>query len=138
MCKVIVLAPADNMNLSAYNALLKSLEEPTENTYWILVCHRLFGVPATIRSRCQILRLAMPDEADSLKWLDETTGSREESQKLLSLSDGRPFLAQQMFLGGSSREFEGRRGGLQALLTGRITVPQAQNLWKDDHSEIRF
>ncbi len=129
--KVIVLAPADNMNLNAYNALLKSLEEPTPNTYWVLVCHRMFGVPATVRSRCQILRLAMPDEALSLSWLDGTTENREQSKELLSLSDGRPLLAQQLYLEGNSREFAGRRGSLQALLAGRITVPQAQSLWGD-------
>ena len=129
--KVIVLAPADNMNLNAYNALLKSLEEPTENTYWVLVCHRMFGVPATIRSRCQILRLPMPDKAASLSWLDETTGSREQSQQVLSLSDGRPLLAQKLYLEDSSSEFEGRRSGLQALIAGRITMPEAQALWAD-------
>ena len=84
--KVIVLAPADNMNLDAYNALLKSLEEPAANTFWILVCHGIFGVPATIRSRCQIRRLAIPDEVSALDWLDKKTGDREQSQALLSLS----------------------------------------------------
>ena len=129
--KVIVLAPADNMNLNAYNALLKSLEEPTANTYWILVCHRMFGVPATIRSRCQIQRLAMPDEVSTLNWLNETTGNREKSQELLSLSEGRPLLAQQLYLDGSSKEFALRRSCLGALLAGRITVPEAESMWED-------
>ena len=48
-CKVAVLTPAESMNLNAFNALLKSLEEPASDTHIILLCHRLSGVPATIR-----------------------------------------------------------------------------------------
>ena len=82
--KVIVLAPADSMNINAFNALLKSLEEPAKDTYLILVCHRMYGVPATIRSRCQILRLATPHTDTCLEWLDITTGNREQSQRLFN------------------------------------------------------
>jgi DNA polymerase-3 subunit delta' len=133
--KVIVLTPADNMNLNAYNALLKSLEEPADNTYWILVCHRMVGVPATVRSRCQILRPALPDKEASLTWLDETTENREQSEELLALSDGRPLLAQQMYLEGNSKEYVQKRHGLQALLDGQISVPEAASLFEDGDVE---
>lgn len=130
--KVIVLSPADNMNISAYNALLKSLEEPAENTYWILVCHRLQGVPATIRSRCQIMRLARPETDVSLDWLDETTGDRETSRRLLSLTDGKPLLARQLYMEGNSQAFEDRQLALTAFLAGSISVPEVVRLWEED------
>jgi DNA polymerase III subunit delta' len=95
--KVVVLSPANSMNISAANALLKSLEEPAEDTYLILVCDRLHGLPATIRSRCQLLRLAIPDQEQSLAWLDQLTGERTQSALLLELAGGRPLLAERLF-----------------------------------------
>jgi DNA polymerase-3 subunit delta' len=130
--KVIVLEPADAMNLNACNALLKSLEEPAENTYWILICHRLFTLPATIRSRCRMHRLGMPDEEACLDWLQLTTGSREQSAELLSLADGRPLLAQRYYTEGNWDDITARRHGLRALLTGRISVPEAVGLWGEE------
>jgi DNA polymerase-3 subunit delta' len=129
--KVMVLAPADSMNVNAFNALLKLLEEPASGTYIILVCHCMDSVPATIRSRCQILRLPVPNVEDCLPWLDKTTGNRQESEKLLSLAEGRPLLAQQLFYSGDAEVFAARNFGLQALLAGKITVPQAVALWAD-------
>lgn len=129
--KVMVLAPADSMNVNAFNALLKPLEEPASGTYIILVCHRMGSVPATIRSRCQILRLPVPDAEQCLHWLDKTTGDRRESEKLLSLAEGRPLLAQQLFDTGGAATFAARNFGLQALLLGEVTVPQAVALWAD-------
>ena len=95
--KVVVLYPADCMNSNAANALLKALEEPAADTYFILACHRLHGVPATIRSRCQIMKLAPPAEPDCLPWLDTLTGERQTSEQLLQLAGGRPMLAEQLY-----------------------------------------
>jgi DNA polymerase-3 subunit delta' len=134
--KVIVLAPADSMNINAFNALLKPLEEPASGTYIILVCHRMDSVPATIRSRCQILRLPAPNVEDCWQWLDNTTGNRQESEKLLSLAEGRPLLAQQLFYSGGAGVFAARNFGLQALLAGKITVPQAVALWADADAAV--
>jgi len=129
--KVIVLAPVESMNVNAFNALLKSLEEPAKDTYLILVCHRMYGVPATIRSRCQILRFATPHVEACLDWLDITTGMREQSQRILFLADGLPLLAQQLYCGDEDEEFAAGRLGLQALLGGDITVLQATALWNE-------
>src|SRR5690606_26968585 len=50
--KVLVLEPAEAMNINSANALLKSLEEPANNTLLILVSHTPSAVLPTIRSRC--------------------------------------------------------------------------------------
>jgi DNA polymerase-3 subunit delta' len=129
--KVIVLAPAESMNVNAFNALLKSLEEPAKDTYLILVCHRLYGVPATIRSRCQILRFVTPHKEACLDWLDNTTGNREQSQYVLSLADGLPLRAHQLYCDGGGEELAAARMGLRALLDRNITVLQAAALWSE-------
>ncbi len=134
--KVIVLAPAENMNTNAFNALLKSLEEPAKDTYLILVCHRLHGVPSTIRSRCQILRFATPHKDACLDWLDKTTENREHSQRALSLADGLPLRAHQLYCDGAGEEFAAGRLGLRALLDGNVTVLQAAALWSEIDIDI--
>lgn len=133
--KVIVLQPADTMNLNACNALLKSLEEPAGDTYWLLVCDRLHSLPATVRSRCQIQRLGMPGEEESLAWLAGETDDAGQGRKLLELSDGRPLLAREYFQAGRAGDIAVRRRALAALLTGSIGVPEAAALWADEESE---
>lgn len=56
--RVVIVDAADEMNVSAANALLKVLEEPPANTVMLLVCHQPSRLLPTIRSRCRELRLA--------------------------------------------------------------------------------
>ncbi|EKF18351.1 DNA polymerase III subunit delta' [Nitratireductor pacificus] len=55
--RVVIVDPADDMNVSAANALLKSLEEPPPRTVFILIAHSPGRLLPTIRSRCQVIRL---------------------------------------------------------------------------------
>ena len=54
--RVVIVNPADDMEVSASNALLKSLEEPPKGTFFMLVTHRPARLLPTIRSRCRLLR----------------------------------------------------------------------------------
>ncbi len=55
--RIVLIEPADSLNQAASNALLKILEEPPENTLFILVTSQAQKLIATIRSRCQLLEL---------------------------------------------------------------------------------
>mgnify|MGYP003343748162 CR=1 FL=1 len=66
--KVAVISPAEAMNKAAYNALLKNLEEPQPKTLIILVSHRAGLIPATIRSRCHIQNMPIPNRDVALSW----------------------------------------------------------------------
>ena len=68
-CKVVIIEPVDAMTIAASNALLKTLEEPREDTYLLLVSHQPGRLASTIRSRCQMLALGAPTVAAALKWL---------------------------------------------------------------------
>ena len=94
--KVVVFSPAEALNINAANALLKCLEEPGADTFLLLVCHRPQGLLPTIRSRCQQVRLSAPDTAAALEWLDQSSGSRQTSQRLFELSSGQALLAEQL------------------------------------------
>lgn len=67
--KVILIHPAEAMNISAANALLKTLEEPPPRTLFILVSHRPRQLLPTIVSRCQIIPMPVPDAAQAERWL---------------------------------------------------------------------
>lgn len=56
--KVIIILNADKMNIQAANAFLKTLEEPQEQTLFILTTERLSNILPTIRSRCQTIRFS--------------------------------------------------------------------------------
>jgi DNA polymerase III subunit delta' len=56
--RVVIVDSADEMNVSAANALLKMLEEPPARTTILLVSHQPSGLLPTIRSRCRGLRLS--------------------------------------------------------------------------------
>lgn len=67
--KVIVIHPAEMLNVNAANALLKSLEEPPSRTHFVLVTHRLHQVLPTVRSRSQRVTLDTPRAIDAASWL---------------------------------------------------------------------
>jgi len=58
--KLAIIEPADALNASGVNALLKTIEEPPPATHLLLVAERWRALPATLRSRCQILRFSRP------------------------------------------------------------------------------
>ena len=76
--KVAIIEPAEAMHRSAMNALLKTLEEPTPDTYILIISHQPTLLPATIRSRCQILPLPAPSREEALTWLS-SSGQETES-----------------------------------------------------------
>ncbi len=67
--KIILIHPAETMNPSAANALLKSLEEPPPRTLFILVAHQAQNLLPTIRSRCVQVSMPAPDPAVAIDWL---------------------------------------------------------------------
>ena len=52
-CRVIVIDEVHMLSKAAFNALLKTLEEPPENVIFILATTEPQKIPATIHSRCQ-------------------------------------------------------------------------------------
>lgn len=126
--KVVVIAPADAMNINAANALLKSLEEPSPGTFLILACDQLHAVPATIRSRCQIVKLPPPDTEAALEWLDQATGRRDQSEHLLDLAEGMPMLAEAMHCSADSEELIAARVACRGLVAGKLGAPEAARM----------
>jgi len=93
--KVIMIDSADKMNVNAANALLKTLEEPTSNTIFILVSDRLDRIPVTIRSRCVIHKVRAPHQSFGLEWLQKQSNDAH-LESYLSMAAGAPLMALSM------------------------------------------
>lgn len=59
-CRIFIIDKAETMNLNAQNALLKILEEPPANIYFILITNSAVALLETVRSRCVIFTLHPP------------------------------------------------------------------------------
>ena len=82
--KVFIIDPADAMNLSSANALLKGLEEPPDNSYFILISPSPQSLPVTVRSRLQTYPFvpltlqemrSFSDDELALRWSHGSIGS---------------------------------------------------------------
>lgn len=100
VAKVLIVEPAEAMTSAAANALLKTLEEPTAATYFLLVSHQPGFLPATVRSRCQLYRVPNPSAESALAWLaaDSEPAAQPELEGLLAICGGQPLRAAELIV----------------------------------------
>ena len=93
--RAIIVDPADDMEKSAVNALLKALEEPPAGTYFLLIAHQPGRLLPTIRSRCRILRFASlePGELDAVIQRDVPEADAATRAAAIAASNGSPGVA---------------------------------------------
>lgn len=93
--RIVIVDDAHLMNAQAANALLKELEEPSENVYFILIASDLHQLIATIRSRLQVVRFSALsyEEIKKIKpgcadWVYRSSRGRVDTLQTLSQDDG--------------------------------------------------
>ena len=69
--RVVLVHPAENMNVQAANGLLKALEEPPQHVVFLMVTHARDKLLPTIKSRCRQMVLPAPSRDEALKYLRE-------------------------------------------------------------------
>lgn len=111
--RVVVVEPAEAMNVPAANSLLKILEEPPSSVYFILVSSQWRRLLPTIRSRCRVLKLPRPSLSEARQWLAGEGDA--QSAELLPLMGGAPLLALQ--------EYERGRGSALTGLVASLAEP---------------
>jgi len=89
--RYVVVYPFDNMNANTANALLKTLEEPSNGLRFVLVGSRIDKLLPTIRSRCQELTMPMPAIDECLRWLEGQGVAQAEVALGVAMND--PFEA---------------------------------------------
>ncbi|HSG52728.1 MAG TPA: DNA polymerase III subunit [Rheinheimera sp.] len=90
--KVVILPSAHKLTEAAANALLKTLEEPPQNSYLILHTHAQATLPSTVLSRCQLWPVAAQFGADTQQWLSMQSG-KTVPDFLLAYCAGGPLKA---------------------------------------------
>lgn len=111
--KVVILNHAHNLNNSAANGLLKTLEEPSNDTFIFLVTARADSLPATLRSRCQRLLMLTPDLGAATKWLQEQGIAPDNANALAIAAGRRPLHALAL---SATKSFEDTSAFLLALV----------------------
>ena len=87
--RVVIVDAADELNVSAANAILKLLEEPPARTTLLLVSHQPSGLLPTIRSRCRELRLSALDGPTIAMALDQAgVSAGDQTHALAALASG--------------------------------------------------
>ena len=116
--RVVLVCPADTLNASAANALLKMLEEPPARTIFLLVTDEIRRLLPTILSRCQRYPMQVVDQGEALAWL--RTQGVADAEVLLAQAGGAPVAALALAETGDQHV---RRQFLDQLI--RLAVPGA-------------
>ncbi|KPL67594.1 DNA polymerase III subunit delta' [Erythrobacter sp. SG61-1L] len=93
--RAVIISPADDLEKGGANALLKSLEEPPQGTFFLLVTHRPGRLLPTIRSRCRVLRFgeARAEEVEAYLAREAPTAELAARALAASASAGSPGAA---------------------------------------------
>jgi DNA polymerase-3 subunit delta' len=135
-CRVMVLAPAESLNHSAANSLLKLLEEPPADTHLLLVSHEAERLLPTIRSRCSRVTLPLPARSEATTWLASAGLPADRVESLLALAGGAPLLAVNYFKDGFLELRGGLARDLSALAAGEGDPVGVAGQWKS-HGALR-
>ncbi len=134
--RITVLDPADRLNTAAANALLKTLEEPGENTLLALVADQPWRLPPTLRSRCQAVNFVLPDPQQALAWLQKQ--GIPDCAMALAAAQGNPGRALALVGDGALARREQVRRDLIALLCREADVLETVGQWKQDEPQERL
>jgi DNA polymerase-3 subunit delta' len=129
--KAVLVAPAERMTRAAANTLLKTLEEPPGDAVFVLVAHRASALPATIRSRCQIVDFPVPPADAVRSWLGAQLEADEAADTALRLAHGAPLTAQSLATSGGLEAREAILEDLEGLVTGSGDPVVAAERWRD-------
>lgn len=127
--KIVIIHPADKLNMSAANALLKTLEEPPEGSLLMLVTDRPSRLPATVRSRCQRLRCLVGEEDATIAWLAERLPAGSDAKLLLALSGGSPLAALALTEEGGLAHRQAVLDDIQRLVAGTADALEVAENW---------
>jgi len=132
--RVVLVSPADALNINASNSLLKTLEEPPANTILILISDKPSKLMPTIRSRTQMVRFDLPSEEQSMHWLKQA--GIEQAELILKLSAGAPLAAAAMAEGEGLQIRDKLFNNWQELAQGNSDALDSAAMWLKDGFKV--
>ena len=129
--KVVWIDGVEFLNQSAFNALLKSLEEPADKTLFLLTTHQVDRLPATINSRCQKISFTAPAIDVAAQWIHTQMPQADEAliKRALRLNWGAPLEALAWIEAGLFAEDQQWKGDLKSIQAGKKSVTQVVATW---------
>ena len=76
--KILFIDGAENLTISSQNALLKTLEEPPQNTYIIIQSNRFKCLNQTIYSRCQLIHFNNLSQDELYNWAEDILQNKND------------------------------------------------------------
>ncbi|WP_110427144.1 DNA polymerase III subunit delta' [Glaciecola sp. KUL10] len=134
--KVLTIANADLMTESATNSLLKTLEEPTNNTYIILTSSQSQRLLPTILSRCEKLNVNPPDFESAREWLSQESISPLPSKDALRAFKGSPLAYKNSVEQASGLLYTDFEFTIQELIERTTGVNKASIQWQKDADKL--
>jgi len=114
--RIIIITPAESMNESASNALLKTLESPAKNCVFLLLAHNSSKLLLTVSSRCQKWALAELEMEAVFSWVSSQT-NKPCNHIGIRLCNGMPLKALDFFENSVYLEFQRLESALCQLLS---------------------
>lgn len=133
--KITLIDPAEHLNTAAANALLKTLEEPPGDALILLVTEQPGRLPATVRSRCQQIRVAIPSLEHANAWLAEQQLPRDEIRLRLRLAQGAPLRAASELDAAALTQRRERLAGFIAIARGTRDPVAEAAVWNEAGAE---
>ena len=130
--QVVIVDPADAINWNAFNALLKTLEEPQPGRYLWLLSADPARLPPTVRSRCQRLQLRLPPREEALAWLESRGHRGDPAREALDAARGHPGLAEAWLAGDGLAMRRQVQADLQTLQRGQAAPAELAQRWVAD------
>lgn len=129
--KVVVVAPAEQMNVQAANSLLKILEEPAPRSLLVLVASNASALPATVRSRCQRVTFTIPPDVITQPWLAARleAANAGDAGLLLALAGGAPLAALEMAQGSVVKQRLALLDDMERLARGQVSAVAIAAAW---------
>jgi DNA polymerase-3 subunit gamma/tau len=127
--RVFIIDEVHMLSVSAWNALLKILEEPPHHVLFILCTTEIHKVPGTIISRCErfdFKRISVSEIINKLNKIISQEGAQVDQEVIEAV-------ARQA--SGHLRDAESLLGQILALNDGKITIEQAELIIPRHHNE---
>lgn len=131
--KIALLEPADRLHVNAANSLLKTLEEPPGNSLLLLVTAQPARLPATVRSRCQIISFSTPSREVAGTWLASRLSPPLEPMALLDAANGVPLAALAYADGERWHRRQALMEGYEQVIAGQLDPIRAAENWGQDN-----
>lgn len=125
--KIVIIDQAHRLNNSAANALLKTLEEPSNHSYLFLITELPSRLKPTIRSRCQRLQFTAPVTEICRGWLLERLPA-DVVDSVAPAAGNRPLLALELAASGTVASRQEFIAALTALSRARMPIQVPVNL----------